>query len=240
MGAAKPALAIVQGENDHGLDDPKIAATLKTLHARAKGDVWVFARALPAILGSVLRGRPAIDGALPYLKDAYIPVDPDQGRLLYLTARAIGARTIVEFGTSFGISTIYLAAAARANNGVVIGTELEPAKVKAARANVAEAGLAQFVDIREGDAMKTLAPLDATVDFLLLDGWKDIYLPMIKLLAPKMRAGAVVLADNIFTFKKTLRPYVAYMQDRANGFDSVTVPLGHGMEYSVRLADKTR
>src|SRR6185295_8313205 len=158
---------------DAGLDDPKIAATLKKLHARARGDVWVFLRALPGIAGALLRGRPAIEGALPYLKDAYIPVDPDQGRLLYLTARAIGARTIVEFGTSFGISTIYLAAAARANNGVVIGTELEPTKVKAARANVAEAGLAQFVDIREGDAMKTLAALDATVDFVLLDGWKD-------------------------------------------------------------------
>jgi predicted O-methyltransferase YrrM len=240
MGAAQPALATVQRPSDLGLDDPKVAAALEKLHKRARGDIWVFLRALPAIAGSVLRGRPAIEGALPYLKDAYIPVTRDQGRMLYLTARAIGAQTIVEFGTSFGISTIYLAAAARANNGSVIGTELEAKIVKAARANVAEAGLAQFVDIREGDAMKTLAPLDATVDFVLLDGWKEVYLPVIKLLAPKMRAGAVVLADNIFTFKKTLRPYVAYMQDRANGFDSVTLPLGHGMEYSVRLADRTR
>ena len=69
---------------------------------------------------------------------------------------------------------------------------------------------------------------------LLLDGWKDIYLPMVKMLAPKMRAGSVVIADNIFTFKTALRPYVAYMQDRENGFESVTLPLGHGMEYSVR------
>jgi predicted O-methyltransferase YrrM len=154
--------------------------------------------------------------------------------MLYLTARAIGARTIVEFGTSFGISTIYLAAAARANGGSVIGTELESKKVNAARANVAQAGLAQFVSILEGDAMNTLANVKQPIDFLLLDGWKDIYLPMIEMLAPKMRAGAVVLADNIFTFKKTLRPYVTHMQDRANGFDSVTLPLGHGMEYSVR------
>jgi predicted O-methyltransferase YrrM len=90
------------------------------------------------------------------------------------------------------------------------------------------------VSILEGDAMKTLADVKQPIDFLLLDGWKDIYLPMIKMLAPKMRAGAVVLADNIFTFKKTLRPYVTHMQDRANGFDTVTLPLGHGMEYSVR------
>lgn len=221
-------------EQDLGLADPKIAATLERLHQLAKGDAWVFARALPSAVGSVMRGKPLIDGVLPYLKDAYIPVDPDQGKLLYLTARAINAKVIVEFGTSFGISTIYLAAAARANRGCVIGTELVPTKVKAARENVAQAGLAQFVDIREGDALKTLASLDQTIDFLLLDGWKDIYLPMITLLAPKMRAGAVVLADNIFTFKTALRPYVSYMQNRQNGFDSVTLPLGHGMEYSVR------
>jgi len=216
------------------LDDPRIASTLRDLHAKSRNDIYVFLRALPAIAGSVLRGRPAIEGALPYLKDAYIPVDPDQGKFLYVTARAIRAKTIVEFGTSFGISTIYLAAAARANSGRVVGTELEAQKVKAARENVAQAGLAQFVDILEGDAMKTLASFEQTIDLLLLDGWKDIYLPMVKMLAPKMRAGSVVIADNIFTFKTALRPYVSHMQDCENGFDSVTLPLGHGMEYSVR------
>jgi predicted O-methyltransferase YrrM len=219
---------------DRGLADPRISATLKKLRLRAKGDRWIFLRALPAVAIATLTGRNVFDAAAPYLKDAYIPVDPDQGAMLYLTARAIRARNIVEFGTSFGISTIYLATAARANGGRVIGTELESKKVNAARANVAQAGLAQFVDVLEGDAMKTLANVEQPIDFLLLDGWKDIYLPMIEMLAPKMRAGAVVLADNIFTFKKTLRPYVVYMQDRANGFDSVTLPLGHGMEYSVR------
>jgi predicted O-methyltransferase YrrM len=226
---------MLQKVGDTGLGDPKVATTLKRLHARAKGDRWIFLRALPAAAMAALQGKKIFDAVEPYLKNAYIPVDLDQGKLLYVTARAIGAKTIVEFGTSFAISTIYLAAAARANGGRVIGTELEPTKVKAARANVAEAGLAQFVDIREGDAMKTLATLERPIDFLLLDGWKDIYLPMIEMLSPKMQAGAVVLADNIFTFKKTLRPYVAHMQDRTNGFESVTLPIGHGMEYSVRL-----
>ena len=220
---------------DLGLDDPRVAATLRKLHLRAKGDRWIFLRAAPKALGAMLTGGSVFKAAEPYLKDAYIPVDADQGRMLYVAARSIRAKTIVEFGTSFGISTIYLAAAARANNGRVIGSELQPAKVKAARENVADAGLQQFVDIREGDAMKTLANIDAPIDFLLLDGWKDVYLPMIEQLAPKMRSGAVVLADNIFTFKKTLRPYVRHMQDRSNGFDSVTLPLGHGMEYSVRI-----
>jgi predicted O-methyltransferase YrrM len=220
---------------DLGLDDARVSTTLRRLHTRARNDIWIFLRAAPAALGSVMRGRSAIEGVQPYLKNAYIPVDPDQGKMLYVTARAIRAKTIVEFGTSFGISTIYLAAAARANNGRVIGSEIESVKVKASRENVADAGLQQFVDIREGDAMKTLAHIDAPVDFVLLDGWKDLYLPMIDLLAPKMSSGAVVLADNIFTFKKTLRPYVHHMQDRSNGFASVTLPLGHGMEYSVKL-----
>ena len=218
------------------LDDPRISSTLAELHRRARQDAFVFLRALPSIAWSVVRGRPAIDGAIPYLKDAYIPVDPDQGKFLYVTARLLNAKRIVEFGTSFGISTIYLAAAARANGGKVIGTELVPEKVNSARANVAQAGLAQFVDIREGDAMNTLSTLEEPIDLLLLDGWKDIYLPMVKMLTPKLRAGAAVIADNVFTFKKTLRPYVAHMQNRENGFDSVTLPLGHGMEYSVRTS----
>jgi len=216
-----------------GLDDPRVMATLQALHARARQDVFVFMRALPSVAWSLLRGRPAIDGAIPFLKDAYIPVDPDQGKFLYVTARVLNAKRIVEFGTSFGISTIYLAAAARANGGNVIGTELVPEKVNAARANVAQAGLAQFVDIREGDAMKTLSTIDEPIDLLLLDGWKDIYLPMVKMLTPKLRAGAAVIADNVFTFKTALRPYVEHMQNRENGFDSVTLPLGHGMEYSM-------
>ena len=217
-----------------GLDDPRVMETLQALHARARQDVFVFMRALPSVAWSLLRGRPAIDGAIPFLKDAYIPVDPDQGKFLYVTARVLNAKRIVEFGTSFGISTIYLAAAARANGGNVIGTELVPEKVNAARANVAQAGLAQFVDIREGDAMKTLSTIDEPIDLLLLDGWKDIYLPMVKMLTPKLRAGAAVIADNVFTFKTALRPYVEHMQNRENGFDSVTLPLGHGMEYSMR------
>jgi predicted O-methyltransferase YrrM len=227
---------IGDAQRDLGLGDPQVAATLQRLHSRARRDGWVLLRALPALLVAIASGRDTSKSVEPYLKDAYIPVDADQGRLLYATARAIRARLILEFGTSFAVSTIYLGAAARANNGRVIGTEMEPAKVKAARANVAEAGLASVVEIREGDAMQTLSSLDAPIDFLLLDGWKDLYLPMLKMLSPKMHPGTVVMADNIFTFKKALRPYVEYMQNRANGFDSVSLPIGsgHGMEYSVR------
>ena len=117
----------------------------------------------------------------------------------------------------------------------LIEAKLVTEKVNAARANAARAGFAQFVDILEGDAMNTLSTGNETIDLLLLDGWKEIYLPLVKMLTPKFRAGTVVIADKIFTFKTTLRPYVEHMQNRANGFDSVTLPLSHGMKYSVRI-----
>ncbi len=176
-----------------------------------------------------------MEGMKPYLSQAYIPISPDQGQYMYQTARLIGAKTIIEFGTSFGISSIYLAAAARAGGGRFIGTEMEPGKIKVARANLAEAGLADWAEVRAGDALETLKDFDGTIDLLLLDGWKDIYLPMIRMLRPRLKPGSVVFADNIFTFPKDLAPYVAFVRDRANGFESMTLPLGHGLEYSVFL-----
>src|SRR5262249_6761615 len=112
-------------------------------------------------------------------------------------------------------------------------SEREPNKIAAARANLADAGLDGVAEVRAGDALETLADVPAPVDLVLLDGWKDLYLPMLRLLRPKLRKGATVLADNIFTFPQELPPYVAFVRDRANGFESTTVPLGHGLEYSV-------
>lgn len=220
---------------DLGLDDPAIAATLRELHARARGDWTVFVRALPRALLYALIGRGVMEGAKPALRRAYIPVAPEQGRFLYLAARIIRARTIVEFGTSFGISTIYLGAAARANGGRVIGSEMEPGKVKAARANLARAGLSGVVEIREGDAFTTLSDI-SEIDFVLLDGWKDGYLPMLRALTPRLSPGAVILADDIKTFRKTLAPYLGFARDRANGFESMLLDLGEGLECTVRLS----
>jgi predicted O-methyltransferase YrrM len=218
-----------------GLDEPKIRQTLDRLYKEARGDRWVFLRGAPAAIGAVMRGKAAMEGMKPYLKNAYIPISPEQGQYMYQTARLIGARTIVEFGTSFGISAIYLAAAARDNGGRFTGSELEPGKIKAARENIAAAGLADVAEVRAGDAMETLKDFDGTIDMLLLDGWKDIYLLMIRMLKPKLRPGSVVFADNIYTFPKDLARYVAFVRDRVNGFESMTLPLGHGLEYSVYL-----
>lgn len=217
-----------------GLNDARVAQTLTSLHRKARGDAFVFLRGLPSAAVAALQGKPIIEGFKPYLKHAYIPVTPDQGRMLYLTARSIRARTIVEFGTSFGISAIYLAAAAKMSGGRFIGTELEPNKVDAARRNLADAGLSDVAEIRAGDALETLKSVEGPIDFVLLDGWKDLYEPIVKLLQPKLRPGAIILADNIFTFKKTLRPFVAAMQKNGGAFESTTLAIGHGMEFSVK------
>jgi predicted O-methyltransferase YrrM len=221
------------------LDDPELAALLARLHAQARGDVHHFLRAAPAMAFAWLRGRPPFEALQSRLKEAFIPVEPDAGRFLYLAARAIGARRIVEFGTSFGISTIYLAAAVRDNGGgEVIGSELEPSKRERALAHLAEAGLSELVDIRLGDARETLArDLGEPVDLLFLDGWKDLYIEILELVTPRLRPGALVLADNVRTFKQTLAPVVARVRSGRHGFSSTTLPFTSGLEVAVRLDD---
>jgi len=118
--------------------------------------------------------------------------------------------------------------------GLVVGSELQPTKHARALEHVREARFEQFVDIRLGDALKTLAGIEPGIDMVLLDGWKDLYIPIIELLTPKLRSGAVVLADNIFTFKRTLKPFVDRMRG-GHGFISMTTPLGDGLEFSVNV-----
>ncbi len=216
-----------------GLADPQVAAVLADLHRASKADTWVFARALPSVLLGLVRGIPVMQTVNPRLADAYIGVPPEVGQLLYLTARAIDAKQAVEFGTSFGISAVYLAAAMRDTGGQFIGSETEPNKITIARQNLDRAGLSPWSEVRAGDALETFRDIAAPIDLVLLDGWKDLYLPMLKLLMPKLRKGSVIMADNIHTFKKGLAPYVAFVQDPANGFQSTTLPLGSGIEYSV-------
>lgn len=218
------------------LDDPQVRSELERLHAAARGDVFRMLGRLPSLARSFLgRDAPAPAVLSSRMKDLYIPLSPAQGRFLYLVARSLSARRIVEFGTSFGVSTIYAAAAARDNgNGRVIGSELEPGKHEQALANLEAAGLAGHAEVRLGDALQTLRDLAPPIDLVLLDGWKELYLPMIELLAPKLRPGAVVLADNVRTFKRSLAPYLAYVQSGRSGFQSVTVPFPSGFEFSVR------
>jgi predicted O-methyltransferase YrrM len=148
----------------------------------------------------------------------------------------VQARRVVEFGTSFGVSTIWLAAAVRDNGGgSVIGTEMVPAKAESARAHLREAGLADHVDIRTGDALETLRDLDGPVDLMLNDGFPDAALDVLRLVAPQLRPGAVVITDNVGVTRGGYADYVAWVRDPANGFISVRVPYRGGTEVSVRV-----
>jgi predicted O-methyltransferase YrrM len=226
------------------LDEPRVRGVLDRLHREASKDGQRFARmGLTSLVGLFTgSGLPRFGGDVheraQQLKDVYISISPEQGVFAYLTARGVGARRIVEFGTSFGVSTIYLAAAVRDNGGgIVVGTELEAGKVAGAQTNLQDAGLGAYVDIRLGDAVQTLAGIDGPVDMVLMDGWKGLYLPLIKMLTPRLRDGAIVLADDVNRFKKALAPYVTYVQDPKNGFQSVTLPLGDGLEYSMKVRE---
>jgi predicted O-methyltransferase YrrM len=162
-------------------------------------------------------------------RELYLAVSPETARLLYMLARANGARAIVEFGTSFGISTIHLAAALRDNGGGrLIGSELESSKAQRARANLSEAGLEDLVDVREGDALQTLArDLPDTIDLVLLDGHKPLYRPVLDLVAPRLRAGAFLVADNVDASPE----YVALV--RAKGGAYLSVPFAEDVEVTM-------
>jgi predicted O-methyltransferase YrrM len=217
------------------LERSEVRTVLDRLHQEARGDWRGFPSLLPRALAGMLRGRSFSETIRPgMMKDLFLAIPRQEGEFLYLTARAIGARCVVEFGTSFGISTLYLAAAVRDNGGgAVVGSELEANKHERAVAHLSEAGLADLVDVRLGDAMETLREVPEPVDLVFLDGWKDLYLPVLKLLRPRLRPGAVVLGDNIRTFRKSLRPYVEYLQSGDNGFVSTTLSISDGVEYSV-------
>lgn len=220
-----------------GLHDPRVQSVLTRLHRAADGQRLKLVRSFgPLLLGPLLRRKLSWAELSQRARELYLPLSPEQGMFCYLLARSIGARRIVEFGTSFGVSTIYFAAAVRDNGGgLVIGTELVPEKVAQARQNLADAGLADFAEIREGDALETLKDVAGPIDMALLDGWKDGYLPVIQSIGPKVRPGGIVIGDNIFTFRRALRPYVEYMQDPSHGFRSTTLHLADGTELSVRL-----
>ncbi|HEY6925515.1 MAG TPA: class I SAM-dependent methyltransferase [Steroidobacteraceae bacterium] len=165
------------------------------------------------------------------LKDYYLAVSRETATLLYMLARSSRAAAIVEFGTSFGISALHLAAALRDNGGGrLIGTEFEPAKLAQARANLALAGLDDLVTIRAGDALETLAAdLPETIDLVLLDGAKILYPRVLALLEPRLRPGALVVADNA----DQCPDYLARVRDSGSGY--VSVPLAGDVELSVRV-----
>jgi predicted O-methyltransferase YrrM len=167
--------------------------------------------------------------------DFYLPVTPEAGRLLYSLVRASRPSTVVEFGMSLGISAIHLASAVRDNgSGRVVTTELSMTKVATAKRTFAETGLDDLITVLEGDALETLDAVAGPVGFVLLDGWKELYLPVTKLLEPKLSPGALIVADN--TSMDDTKPYLEHVRDPGNGYVSVNFPVreGDSMEISCR------
>ena len=161
-------------------------------------------------------------------------ITPDTGRFLWILVRAHRATRILEIGTSNAYSTIWLADAARETSGRVITLEHNPDKIALARANLAEAGLAEHVDLREGDAAETLAQVSGPFDLVLLDADRPQYLIYFELVFPKLVSGGLLVADNVVSHAKELAAYLTRVKSHP-GLFSVTVPIGKGEELSFKL-----
>jgi len=208
------------------LNDSRIRGVLEEMHSAADRDD-------PPLLEKA-RGKRGAERAV-LLDDAFIPVSADAGRLLYVLARGAQAGAFVEFGTSFGISTIYLAAAVRDRGaGRVVTTEINAAKAQRASRYIEAAGLADLVDLRVGDALETIADIRGSVSLAFLDGWKELYLPFLKRIEPALQPGAFVIADDLDLFPDALREYLSYVRDPTSGYVSAMLPVGDAMEVSVR------
>ncbi|MFC6022107.1 O-methyltransferase [Plantactinospora solaniradicis] len=167
------------------------------------------------------------------LAGEYMPISRSGGQLLYALVRHGRPETIIEFGTSYATSTIHLAAAV-ADNGIghVWTTELSQAKVDAARRNLEQAGVAQYVTVLAGDALETLAEVRGPIGLLLLDGWKDLCLPVLRLLEDRLAPAALIIADD--TTFANMADYLAYVRNPAHGYVTIAFPVEDGMEISCR------
>ncbi|MFT4077497.1 MAG: class I SAM-dependent methyltransferase [Asticcacaulis sp.] len=178
----------------------------------------------------LMRSKTEYLGLYSTLKDLWLPVSREAGTLLYMLARSTQARSIVEFGTSFGISTLHLAAALRDNGGGrLITSEFEPSKVARSRNHITEGGLIDLVDIREGDALKTLSQdLPETIDLVLLDGAKSLYADVLDLLEDRFKPGSLIVADNTDYC-------LDYVERVRSGGNYLSVPFAEDIELSMRI-----
>ncbi|MDX1885835.1 O-methyltransferase [Mycolicibacterium sp. 120270] len=215
------------------LHDSRVAATLNRMFTEADAQMPLL---------SELLGRNAVPAEAnaqeraDALSDFYLPITREAGRLLYTLVRASRPTNVIEFGMSLGISAIHLASAVRDNGvGRVVTTELNAKKVEIASRNFVDAGLDDVITVLHGDALETLESVEGPVQFVLLDGWKDLYVRVLQLLEPRLTPGALVVADN--TNMAGLQSYVDYVRDPANGYVSVHFPVrdADSMEISCRV-----
>jgi predicted O-methyltransferase YrrM len=179
------------------------------------------------------RMRRMNDSEMQEHRDEFLlSVGPATGQLLNLLAKQSEAKTILEVGSSYGYSTVWLAEAARQNQGKVISLEIHSGKQESARSSIKRAGLDGFVDFRLGDARDLLAKLKGKVDLVLLDLWKNLYIPCFDLFYPKLSAGALVVADNMTCPESARKHAEAYRKHirKKSGVQSVLLSVGSGLE----------
>jgi predicted O-methyltransferase YrrM len=163
-------------------------------------------------------------------------LDPDAAKFVSLVAVSKHAKTIYEVGTGSGYSTLWLAYAAQATGGKVVTCEMDPAKAAGAQANVDRAGMAAYVEILTGDARELLRHRDEPVDLLFIDADYGQYETYFDVVYKQMSVGSTIIADDVVEAENDLADYITYAQNHPN-LESVTLPLGHGLEFSVKTAD---
>ncbi|WP_432011990.1 O-methyltransferase [Streptomyces cucumeris] len=217
------------------IDSPAVSGVLEQLFAaEAAQNEELEARA------AKLQGHLTFDHSLcEELTDAFLAVDRRVGRFLYTLVRSHRPTIVVEFGTSFGVSALHLAAALRDNgSGRLITAEIQRNKAEASGAHLESAGLADLVDIRVGDALESLRDVEGPIDLVLLDGWPNVYLPLLRMLEPRLQPGAIVLADDLPRGgpvpPDTLAEFYAYVRDPRHGYATAALTIGDGVEFCVR------
>jgi predicted O-methyltransferase YrrM len=180
-----------------------------------------------AVIDAVTEAAVRHDAAQADRLDRWRVLEPDAGRFLWFLAQAVGARTIVEVGTSRGVSTLWLADAARATGGRVVSFDTDPAAQRDAAANLTDAGLAEYVDLRLQDGAAGLAALgDGAVDLLFLDAERTEYPSWWPHPARVLRAGGVLVADNALSHPDEIAPLEALL--RRDLAAVATIPVGKG------------
>jgi predicted O-methyltransferase YrrM len=163
-------------------------------------------------------------------------VEPTTGRFLFALAAAQAGIEVLEIGGSRGYSSIWLSAGARVLGGRLVSLEHDPEKCAAWRRNIAEAGLEDWAELVEGDALATLREAQDVFDLVFLDAEKDDYEALFALARSLLEPGALVVADNVLSHAEPLAAYSAARQaDPA--LSSVTVPLDRGLELTVMLTE---
>ena len=201
--------------------DPAVSAVLADYEARAEREQEIWSRR-------------SADENLRRRDEMLLPVGRAAGMLMNLLIKEGEARRILEVGSSYGYSTTWLAEAARAVGGKVISLELHAAKTQYACTQLERAGLADYVEFRVDDALASLRQLPGPFDFVLIDLWKDLYVPVFELLHRKLSPGAILVADNMLfpeEFRAEARAYRQRVRAAA-GMSSVLLAVGNGLEVS--------